>query len=77
MNRPTVWSTAVLLAKRDLHLRFAGASLGFGWNFLKPLLMIIVYTTVFAGITFPDQAGLRGAAPHRHKHASGRLPTKE
>lgn len=38
------------LVKRELRGRYKGAVLGFLWNFLNPLLQLIVYTLVFSVI---------------------------
>ena len=40
----------VSLVKRELRGRYKGAVLGFLWNFLNPLLQLIVYTLVFSVI---------------------------
>lgn len=38
------------LVKRDLRGRYAGSVLGFAWNFVNPLLQLLVYTFVFSMI---------------------------
>lgn len=38
------------LVKRDLRGRYKGTALGFLWNFINPLLQLIVYTLVFSVI---------------------------
>ena len=38
------------LVKRELRGRYKGAVLGFLWNFLNPLLQLVVYTLVFSVI---------------------------
>ena len=38
----------LLLTQKDLKLKYKGTALGFVWSFLNPLLMMIVYATVFS-----------------------------
>src|SRR5438046_8459800 len=40
----------LLLTQKDLKLKYKGTALGFVWSFLNPLLMMIVYATVFSVI---------------------------
>jgi lipopolysaccharide transport system permease protein len=37
----------LLLTQKDLKLKYKGTALGFLWSFLNPLLLMIVYATVF------------------------------
>jgi lipopolysaccharide transport system permease protein len=39
-----------VLASREVKLRFQGSMLGFAWSLVVPLLMLGMYTAVFAGI---------------------------
>lgn len=39
-----------LLVRRDLKVRYAGSSLGAMWNMIHPLMMIIIYMTIFSSI---------------------------
>jgi ABC-2 type transport system permease protein len=41
------WRVLVLLVRRDLRLRYAGAWLGYVWTVLDPLMMALVYAFVF------------------------------
>ena len=50
--RPLIQS----LVARDLKARYRGSTLGFLWSFLNPLLLLLVYTFVFAVMP-----GVRGA----------------
>jgi len=50
-NRELIWA----LAMKELRVRYKRSLLGFLWALLNPLLMMIVYTTVFSTIM---QAGL-------------------
>jgi lipopolysaccharide transport system permease protein len=44
----------LLLVQKDLKVKYKGTALGFVWSLLNPLLMMLVYTTVFSLITrFP------------------------
>lgn len=52
------WRLAARLAARDVALRYRGSLGGLAWLVLAPLLMLGVYTLVFAGIF---QARWRGA----------------
>jgi lipopolysaccharide transport system permease protein len=45
-NRSLIW----VLTKRELLGRYRGSVLGIGWSFLRPLLMLIIYTLVFGSI---------------------------
>lgn len=38
------------MTRRDIWGRYKGASMGLMWSLLTPLLMLVVYTTVFGGI---------------------------
>ena len=38
------------LVKKDLRARYKGSALGFLWNFLNPLLQLVVYSIVFSTI---------------------------
>ena len=44
------------LAKREIIGRYRGTSLGLAWSLINPLLMLGVYTFVFA-IVFPGAMG--------------------
>ncbi|MBI5640417.1 MAG: ABC transporter permease [Nitrospirae bacterium] len=49
---------------RDVRGRFAGSSAGLLWNFIHPLVMLLVYLFVFVYIfklRLPDYAGSKGA----------------
>jgi ABC-2 type transport system permease protein len=46
-KRTAQWRVLVLLVRRDLRLRYAGAWLGYVWTVLDPLLMALVYAFVF------------------------------
>jgi ABC-type polysaccharide/polyol phosphate export permease len=54
------WKIAFYVAKRQFVVRHAGSVFGFAWNFLKPLLLILVFTFVFSRIVFPDTHGIDG-----------------
>jgi ABC-type polysaccharide/polyol phosphate export permease len=45
-HRSYIWRTAWA----DLRTRYAGAGLGFVWNILQPLTMILIFTVVFSNI---------------------------
>jgi ABC-type polysaccharide/polyol phosphate export permease len=45
-HRSYIWRTAWA----DVRTRYAGAGLGFIWNILQPLTMILVYTVVFSTV---------------------------
>lgn len=47
---PAVRFLVVQLCKREIHARYKGSLLGLGWSFLSPLLMLAMYSLVFAGI---------------------------
>lgn len=44
------------LVARELKARYRGSVLGFFWSFINPLLLLLVYTFVFAYIMVPAQA---------------------
>lgn len=44
------WALVLQLAKRDVVGRYRGSFVGLLWSFFNPLLMLGVYTFVFAGI---------------------------
>ncbi|MEP6994267.1 MAG: ABC transporter permease [Acidobacteriota bacterium] len=41
------------LVRRELSARYRGGALGFLWSFLNPLLLLLVYTTVFRFVFSP------------------------
>lgn len=48
----------VALARRELQARYRGGALGFLWSFLNPLLLLLVYATVFR-VVFAPRADVR------------------
>ena len=40
----------LILAKRDIKVRYKQRMIGFGWAIVEPLLTMIVFTAIFAGI---------------------------
>ena len=61
-------------AFRDLRYRYAGSSLGFFWNVLNPLFLIIIYTMVFSrlmNVRLPNMPHTAGFAIYL---CSGLLP---
>ena len=48
----------VALARRELLARYRGGALGFLWSFLNPLLLLLVYATVFR-VVFAPRADVR------------------
>ncbi len=44
------------LVARELKARYRGSVLGFFWSFVNPLLLLLVYTFVFAYVMTPAQA---------------------
>src|SRR5215467_9755406 len=46
------------LARRELSARYRGGALGFLWSFLNPLLLLLVYATVFR-LVFAPRADVR------------------
>jgi lipopolysaccharide transport system permease protein len=51
-----------VLATREVKLRFQGSLLGLGWSIIVPLLMLAMYTAVFAGIFRMRWPGTSGSA---------------
>jgi lipopolysaccharide transport system permease protein len=49
------------LVSRDLKARYRGSVLGFFWSFANPLLLLLVYTFVFAYV-MPPPAGIKNYA---------------
>src|SRR2546428_13081863 len=51
----TVAQRALVLAliRRELTARYRGGALGFLWSFLNPLLLLLVYATVFPLVFAP------------------------
>src|SRR5512132_4275028 len=45
------------LVARELKARYRGSVLGFFWSFFNPLLLLLVYTFVFAYVMPPPQLG--------------------
>jgi lipopolysaccharide transport system permease protein len=55
-NRELVWQ----LTKREIQGRYRGSMLGWGWSLVTPLMMLGVYTFVFAQVfqaRWPESAG--------------------
>lgn len=55
------WSHRALVAalvRRELSARYRGGTLGFLWSFLNPLLLLLVYATVFR-LVFAPRADVR------------------
>jgi len=48
----------VALARRELQARYRGGALGFLWSFLNPLLLLLVYATIFR-VVFTPRADVR------------------
>ncbi|HEY3203325.1 MAG TPA: ABC transporter permease [Thermoanaerobaculia bacterium] len=48
----------VALVRRELSARYRGGALGFLWSFLNPLLLLLVYATVFR-LVFAPRADVR------------------
>jgi ABC-type polysaccharide/polyol phosphate export permease len=44
------------LVSRELKARYRGSVLGFFWSFINPLLLLLVYTFVFAYVMVPAQS---------------------
>jgi lipopolysaccharide transport system permease protein len=55
-NRYLIWQ----LSKREIVGRYRGTSLGLAWSLINPLLMLVVYTFVFA-IVFQARWGATGS----------------
>ena len=45
-HRKLIWELAI----RDLGGRYRGSALGFAWSFLNPILLMVIYSTVFRSI---------------------------
>jgi ABC-2 type transport system permease protein len=56
-KRAAQWRVLVLLVRRDLRLRYAGAWLGYVWALLDPLLMALVYAFVFGTLIGAREIG--------------------
>ncbi len=52
LKSPQLHSIRILLdfARRDFKLRYTGSILGTKWNYIHPLVMILVYTLVFSKV---------------------------
>jgi lipopolysaccharide transport system permease protein len=44
------WEFFWLLLRRDLSVRYAGSMLGCAWNLIHPLMLILIYMTIFSSI---------------------------
>jgi lipopolysaccharide transport system permease protein len=53
-----------LLSRRELQASYRGAMLGIGWTIIQPLMMLCVYTFVFA-VIFKGRWGVGGADESR------------
>lgn len=51
------------MIRRDVQARYRGSALGLAWTFVTPLLMLGVYTFVFAGV-FGARWGAQGSDTH-------------
>jgi ABC-type polysaccharide/polyol phosphate export permease len=47
------WPLVVALTKRELSARYRGGALGFLWSLANPLLLLLVYATVFRYVFTP------------------------
>ena len=48
-----VWQSVdiiFILALRDIKVRYKQSLIGFGWAIIQPLLTMIVFTAIFAGV---------------------------
>ncbi len=61
-------------AFRDLRYRFAGSSLGFFWNVLNPLFLIIIYTMVFSRLMSVKLPSMHSTAGFAIYLCAGLLP---
>jgi lipopolysaccharide transport system permease protein len=60
LDLPRRHALILLLARRELAARYRGSALGTAWGVLTPLVMIAIYTFVFAGI-FGARFGASGS----------------
>lgn len=58
---PQHWNLVATLARRELAARYRGSMLGLVWVVLTPLVMIAIYTFIFAGI-FGARFGANGTS---------------
>ena len=54
-HRGVIWR----MARREVHGRYKGAAMGLAWSFITPVLMLAVYTFVFA-VIFKARWGIGG-----------------
>ena len=59
------------LVARELKARYRGSALGFFWSFINPLLLLLIYTFVFAYVM---AAKFEGIDPYAHFLFCGILP---
>jgi lipopolysaccharide transport system permease protein len=62
------------LVSRELKARYRGSFLGFFWSFVNPLLLLGVYSFVFATIMKPDESDLTRPNPYALFMFCGILP---
>ncbi len=48
------WDIILILAQRDIKVRYKQSFAGIGWAIIQPLLTMIVFTAVFAGVVKVD-----------------------
>lgn len=51
------WGIILILAQRDIKVRYKQSFAGIGWAIIQPLLTMIVFTAVFAGVVNVDTHG--------------------
>jgi lipopolysaccharide transport system permease protein len=59
-NQRELW---LRLAEREVAGRYRGSTLGMGWSFITPLMMLAVYTFVFSQVFKARWGGLEQAGP--------------
>ena len=68
------WELIVLLARKEWHIRYRSAKLGFAWAVLQPLMLMAVMLAIFGYVVPLDRRGLEFTEPYPLFLLSGLFP---